>query len=118
MRTRRLHRLLPAVILAMVLMPAAPVADRLGQAGGVHPRHDHDRARDALQQGEVRPMAEILQAVSAQVAGELIEVELEREGHRDGSRWVYELKLIAPDGRLLEVLVDASTGRLLRVEED
>jgi uncharacterized membrane protein YkoI len=31
--------------------------------------------------------------------------------------WVYELKLIAPDGRLLEVLVDAPTAEILKVEE-
>lgn len=76
--------------------------------------HDHDRARAALERGEVLPLAEILATVAAQVPGEVVEVELERE-HGD---WVYELKVIAPDGRVLEVLVDAAAGRLLEQEED
>jgi len=76
--------------------------------------HDHDRARAALGRGEVRPLAQILQAVSAAIPGDVVEVELEREQ----GAWVYELKVIAPDGRLLEVLVDAATATLLADEGD
>lgn len=63
-------------------------------------------------------MAEILTLVAAEVPGEVIEVELERERVDDHLCWVYELKVLAPDGRLLEVEIDASSGRLLEVEED
>lgn len=76
--------------------------------------HDHDRARAALSRGEVRPLAEILALVSTAVPGDVVEVELEREH----GRWVYELKVIATDGRRLEVLVDAADGMLLAHEED
>ncbi|MGD9298113.1 MAG: PepSY domain-containing protein [Thiohalocapsa sp.] len=76
--------------------------------------HDHDRARAALERGEVLPLAEILASVTAQVPGDVVEVELEREH----GTWVYELKVIAPNGRVLEVLVDAAAGRLLAHEED
>ncbi|WP_462330020.1 PepSY domain-containing protein [Thiohalocapsa halophila] len=76
--------------------------------------HDHDRARAALERGEVQPLAEILASVTARVPGEVVEVELERE---DGT-WVYELKIIAPDGRVLEVLANAATGRLLKQKEE
>ncbi|MGD2020700.1 MAG: peptidase M4, partial [Thiohalocapsa sp.] len=41
--------------------------------------HDHDRARAALERGEVLPLAEILASVTAQVPGDVVEVELERE---------------------------------------
>ncbi|MGD2021176.1 MAG: PepSY domain-containing protein, partial [Thiohalocapsa sp.] len=75
---------------------------------------DHDRARAALERGEVLPLAEILASVTAQVPGDVVEVELEREH----GAWVYELKVIAPNGRVLEVLVDAAAGRLLAHEED
>jgi uncharacterized membrane protein YkoI len=88
----------------------------LGSAGLASPHndHDHDRARAALSRGEVRPLAEILAAASATVPGDIVEVELEREH----GRWVYELKVIAPDGRRREVLVDAATGTVLEHEED
>lgn len=75
---------------------------------------DHDRAREALERGEVRPLEEILAAAAAEVPGEVVELELEREH----GRWVYELKVIAPDGRVLEVLVDAASARVLGWERD
>ena len=75
---------------------------------------DHDRARAALERGEVRPLEEILAAAAAEVPGEVVELELEREH----GRWVYELKVIAPDGRVLEVLVDAASARVLGWERD
>lgn len=75
---------------------------------------DHDRARAALERGEVRPLEEILAAAAAQVPGEVVELELEREH----GRWVYELKVIAPDGRVLEVMVDAASARVLGWERD
>lgn len=75
---------------------------------------DHDRARAALLRGEVRPMSEILAAVAVAVPGDVVEVELEREH----GRWVYELKIIATNGRLLEVLVDAATGRPIEQGHD
>ncbi|MFD2111570.1 PepSY domain-containing protein [Thiorhodococcus fuscus] len=83
-------------------------------------KHDHERARHALRRGEVRPIAEILASVATQVPGEVVEVEFEHERKRDHGpqRWRYELKIIATDGRLLEVEVDAATGRILKVEED
>ena len=40
--------------------------------------------------------------------------ELEREY----GKWLYELKIIEPSGRLLELYVDAETGEILKVEED
>ncbi|MCF7984596.1 MAG: PepSY domain-containing protein [Thiohalocapsa sp.] len=86
-----------------LLVPALPaVAD------------DHDLAREALQRGEVRPIAEILSSVDAQVNGDIIEVELERE---DG-RLVYELKVIESDGRVSEILVDAASAEVLSRKYD
>lgn len=93
-----------AITLLLLAMAAAAAADP----------HDHDRARAALERGEVLPLAEILATVTAQVPGEVVEVELEREH----GAWVYELKVISPDGRMLEVLVDATAGRLLKQEEN
>lgn len=75
---------------------------------------DHERARAALERGEVLPLAEILERVKGQLAGEVIATEFDRE---DG-RWVYELKLIDPGGRVVELEVDAADGRILRSELD
>ena len=75
---------------------------------------DHERAREALRRGEVLPLAEILERVRTQMPGEVIETELEREHER----WIYELKLIDADGRIIELEVDATDGRVLRSEPD
>ena len=72
-------------------------------------RRDHERARMALEAGEIQPMARILQSVSEVMPGDVIEVELDRE--RLG--WVYEIKMIDTDGHRRKVYVDAQTGEVL-----
>ena len=91
------------VVLTLCLLsaPATGVAD-----------DDHDRARRALEAGEVRPLATIVALVEAEVGGRVVEAELEREDER----WVYELKLVTADGRMVEAEVDAATGDVLKIE--
>ncbi len=83
---------------------------------------DYDHARHALNRGEVRPIADILALVAAQVPGEVVAVEFEHRGRNEDRHgepcWFYELKILTGDGHLLEVRVDAATGRILDVEED
>ncbi len=75
---------------------------------------DHERARGAYERGEVRSLSEIMDQVRAQVDGEIVEAEFEREH----GRWIYELKIIERSGRLLELYVDAETAEIIKVEED
>jgi uncharacterized membrane protein YkoI len=75
---------------------------------------DHDRARRALEAGEILSLSEILAAAEAVRPGRVIEVELEK----DDGRWVYELELVTPDGRLYEMEIDAATGTLLEIEQE
>ncbi|MCU0774462.1 MAG: PepSY domain-containing protein [Ideonella sp.] len=72
---------------------------------------DHDRARAAMQAGEVLPLGTLLERVQRRHPGQVLEVELERE---DG-RWIYELKLLQPGGQLLKLEVDAANGQVLDV---
>ena len=75
---------------------------------------DHDLAREAASRSEILPLAAVMQDVSERYSATLLEVELEREH----GQYVYEFELITPDGRILEVLVDAKTGEVLEEEED
>jgi uncharacterized membrane protein YkoI len=118
MHTQPYRRRLLAALVASAMAPTLSIANPPGHTGAGEARHDHDRARNAFQQGEVRPIAEILRGVADAVPGEVIEVELERETWLGERRWVYEIKLIAPDGRVLEVMVDGPTAEILAVEED
>ena len=99
--TRRFALVL-ALPLALVL--AAGGAARADDDGD----HDHDAARRALEAGDVLPLATLRDRVAAELGGRIVGVEFERE---DG-RYIYEFKLLMPDGRLREVELDARTGDL------
>lgn len=94
------------LILALIATPAP--ADRSDDA------RDHDRARQALEAGEILPLADILAAAEAARPGRVIELDLER----DDGRWVYELELVSPEGLLYEMEIDAATGTVLEVERE
>lgn len=76
---------------------------------------DHELARQALIEGRIRPLAEITEAFNAKMAGEIMGVELEVE--KQGG-FVYEFKILTPEGKLKEVDVDAKSGDILKVEDD
>lgn len=76
--------------------------------------HDHDRARAALRAGEVLPLSTILERVAREQPGQVLEVELER----DDGRWIYELKLLQGEGKLVKLKVDARDGAVLRKKSD
>ena len=70
----------------------------------------HDRAREALRAGEIVPLDEVLDVLSAQGAGQVLEVELER--HDD--RWIYEIETLDPGGVIAKHVVDATTKEILK----
>jgi uncharacterized membrane protein YkoI len=75
---------------------------------------DHVLARRLLSEGRILPLAGVVENVLVQVPGEMLEVEFENE---DGT-YVYEVKILRPDGRVQEVEADAATGRILKIEDD
>ena len=74
---------------------------------------DHDVARRAVERGEIKSLAEILQTVRDRLPGEVASVKLERER----GRLVYEFRVVGARGRLLEIYVDAATGEIGRTRE-
>lgn len=96
----RASRLLP--ILLLLPISGGPLA-RAGESG------DHERARAAMQAGQIRPLAELLAEIERRYIGQVIETELDRE---DG-RWTYEFKLLPPTGHVYKLEVDAATGAVL-----
>ena len=74
---------------------------------------DHDRARQALEAGEVLPLGTILERLERDHPGQVLDVELGLE-KRDGvERWVYEVKLLRKGGALVKLKVDARTGSVI-----
>ena len=74
---------------------------------------DHERARKALQAGEVLPLKTILERVERAYPGQVMDVELEREHTGSGKRWIYEIKVLGSGGALVKLKVDARDGTVL-----
>ncbi|WP_421994883.1 PepSY domain-containing protein [Roseococcus sp.] len=89
-------------LLAVFAILAAPVA--------AQERRDHERARAAMEAGQIRPLSELLTEVERRFRGRVIEAELELE---DGV-WQYEIKILPSNGRLFTIELDAATGALIR----
>ena len=100
LRPRRVRTLVLAALLATC-------------AGAPSLARDHDEARRAVEAGEIRPLAEILNAVRAKRPGEVVGVKLEREA----GAWMYELRVVDDKGRLFEIHVDARSGEVERTKE-
>ncbi|HVJ79310.1 MAG TPA: PepSY domain-containing protein [Hyphomicrobium sp.] len=76
---------------------------------------DHERARQALSEGRIRSLSEIMDAFKAQFTGKIMGVELEV---KKGTTFIYEFKVLTPDGKLKEVKVDAKTAKIIKIEDD
>lgn len=96
----RFTSVLMAVFLSLPLSPQS-LADS-----------DHERARAALESGEILSLQEIIAKVEPIYPGQILEVELDR----DDALWIYEIKLVRANGVLIKIKLDASDGRLLAVK--
>lgn len=76
---------------------------------GASDKGDHERARQAVQSGQVMPLSKVLANIERDHPGQVLEVELESRDRQ----WQYEIKLLKPDGRLSKLKIDARTGALL-----
>ena len=83
-------------------------------ARGLRAEDENDTALEAVRRGEIRPLHEILALPEVQSAGEVIEVEIERE---DGG-WTYEVEVVATDGTLRKLRIDAASGQVRAGDED
>jgi uncharacterized membrane protein YkoI len=96
---------LKAIVIAAATLLASPSAHADGR--------DHDAARKAVEAGEIRPLAEIMEGLRGQLPGEVVGVKLEKEK----GLWVYELRTLDGRGRLFEVYVDGRSGAIVRTKE-
>ena len=99
-----MNRILPLVF--VMVAPASPIWSQA--------LPDYEIARDAVARGEILPLAQVLQQIQRDYPGRVIEVELDD----DDDLLIYEIEMITPDGRYVEIEVDAATGTILDYEED
>jgi uncharacterized membrane protein YkoI len=68
-------------------------------------RSQQEEAREALRQGLVRPLEDVLAEARKLIRGDIVEIEFEREDER----FIYEIEYVAEDGHLMEIKIDAKT---------
>jgi uncharacterized membrane protein YkoI len=81
------------------------------------PWHEHgsayEQAREAVRLGKALPLKQVRAHLQQIVPGKVVSTHYEFEF----DRWVYEFKLIDPQGRLRKVHLDARTGELVKVSD-
>lgn len=75
---------------------------------------DQDEALRLVEQGELRPLQDILADALTRYPGRALEIELELE---DGD-YIYEIELVTKGGQLMELEYDARTGLILDIDEE
>jgi hypothetical protein len=70
---------------------------------------DAEQARELVKHGIIHPLREILQEVRRDAPGDVVGVDLSRQG----SRWIYDLKVLTPAGKRVDIAVDAGTMAIL-----
>jgi uncharacterized membrane protein YkoI len=77
-----------------------------------------ERAKDRIAQetrdGTLVPLARILELTAQHVPGQVVKVELEDEHGRQ----IYEIKVLAENGRVRELKFDAHDAQLIEIEDD
>lgn len=93
----------PLLVLALFCLALA--APRLARADD----DDQDRAREAVEQHEILPLAGILAAVKRTYGSNVVDIEYEDSGDRK----IYEFEIVDSKGQVIEVQVDAATGKVI-----
>lgn len=106
---RKLIALLPALALAAGLVHAGGGKDK--DAEKARKKQAQQEAFAAMQRGEILPLTKILSIALAKVPGDVVEVEF-----KGGP--IYEVKVLTATGRLREVVLDARTGEVIKVEDE
>lgn len=100
------------LLLALAASASAQVPDPI-EDDELEVAPDGDLARAAVGRGEILPLWALLPRVLALFPGEVLDIELDL--YDDGSFEEYEFEILTPDGRLIEVDVDAATGEVTEV---
>lgn len=75
-------------------------------------KSEQEMARQAVKRGEILPLKQILEQVNSEFEGDVIEIELDE----DDGEWIYEIKMLTGQNRILEIEIDARNGRVLEVD--
>ena len=93
--------------LALLLLGGSPVL-----RADDHDHGSHELARQALEQGRVLPLRTVLEKIERDYQGQALKVEFEQ----DDGRFLYKIRLLQSDGRMVKLKVDAGDGKVLETK--
>lgn len=73
-----------------------------------------DAVQEAVEKGAIKPFSELRAIVSRRFKGDIVRVE----PHRKHGVFLYEFKVLSPEGQLVEIEMDAASGTILEVENE
>lgn len=76
-------------------------------------RLDHDEIKQLRETGAILPMEQVMAGAQSVQPGQLVEAELER---KDGA-YRYEIEILAADGTIHKLYLDAATGDVIKRKE-
>jgi len=82
-----------------------------GMPRGLVAQSDHERARQGVQSGQLRPLRQILAGIQNNFYGR----QLNSSVNQYGGSWVYNVTWLTPQGNVLNIVVDGQSGRILNV---
>lgn len=98
------------IVVSYMFLAFVSVAPSYAQHEDVH----HDEVLEAVRDGTILPLNEILIKVQEKIGGRVMNVRL--EDGRDGLHgWVYHIRFFDGEGRLTDIHVDAGTASVLSV---
>jgi hypothetical protein len=73
---------------------------------------DPEQIRAATESGKIKPLTDILNIVSTEVPGKVLDVQVDN----DGSPWLYRIKVRGQEGNVKLVTVNAETGEITNIK--
>ena len=74
----------------------------------------HDRVKRLFDEGCILSMSDVMQRAARIQPGQLLDAELEHEA----GRYIYEIRILDPSGRVHELELDAGSGLLIESSPD
>lgn len=107
-----LSHLLPA-LLALALA-TAPAMLRADDDGDGNEGATLDAVHEAVENGTLKSLTDLKTIVKDRFPGDIVRIE----PHRKHGVFTYEFKVLQDDGRLVEIEMDAASGRILETENE
>lgn len=109
--------ILRALLLAALTVSAEAADTRPSPPGAALPVHRpiahgqsfNDLVRSLVASREVQPLKDVLDAARKASTGEVVSIKL----RKPKTRWIYHVRLLKPDGRRVDLDIDAKSLKIL-----